>query len=97
MLPLKNLFTEIEIQKLASRSHFRLGKQMAEEWEIMFTKVNVFNIHADLKHKNTLHHTEISSTTKGLRWKCSCSAKKNYFCEHITAIGIKVLPKEEIT
>lgn len=93
MLPIKHLITEEEVEKLASRSHLRLGRQMSEDWNISYTKTNVFNIHADLKHKNTLEQVEISSTSKGLRWKCTCSNRKNYFCEHVVAVALKALPK----
>ncbi|GAC1413176.1 MAG: hypothetical protein NVSMB66_4440 [Candidatus Doudnabacteria bacterium] len=83
------------LKKMASRSHFRYGKDLAKNGSIKITKQNTFNILAEIKlpSGNKTVQTEINSTTKGLRWKCSCSNKKNYFCEHCIALGLFSQPQ----
>lgn len=89
MLPIKSLLTPEEIKKLASRSHYRYGEQMSEDANITWTKENNFNIHATVKQGNKAgHDVELMSTTKGFRYKCTCTNKKDLFCEHCTAVAI---------
>jgi len=89
MLQLKVILTPDEIEKLASRSNFRYGKNLAEDSKIRVIKSNTFNLIAELKHGNSKPQTvELTSTTKGFRWKCTCTAKKDYFCEHCVAVGL---------
>jgi hypothetical protein len=83
------------LKTLASRSNYRYGQEIARDDEIKITKSNTFNILAEIKpfgKQTTI--TELHSTTKGLRWKCSCTNKKSYFCEHCVAIGILLSVKE---
>jgi uncharacterized Zn finger protein len=88
MLPLKL------IEQLASRSNYRFGKNIAEDGEIKITKENTFNRIATVKRKNASPQTvELMSTSKGLRYKCSCSAKKDNFCEHCVALALYLQPK----
>lgn len=95
MQSILSFLTTENLKELASRSHFRYGQDLAENSEIKITKQNTFNILADIKlpKNNKILKTELNSTTKGLRWKCSCSNKKNYFCEHCVALGIYSQPK----
>ncbi len=87
--PIKAFLTEYAINKLASRSNFRYGKQIAENGEVTFPKRNMFNITAEVKlrDKETQTVTFVSSS-KGFRYKCSCTNKKDFFCEHCVAAGI---------
>jgi uncharacterized Zn finger protein len=89
MLPLASFITPEKLEELASRSHFRYGKQIAEEGEIEFTKTNTFNAVATVKHQNSQKRTvSLMSTTKGFRWKCTCTSKKGIFCQHCVAVGL---------
>jgi uncharacterized Zn finger protein len=89
MKPLRNLLTEEQIEELASRSNFRYGKSLLDDGGITVIKSNVFNLIAEIKQGEHLVRTvKLESTPKGLRWKCSCTSKKNFFCEHCVAIGL---------
>ncbi len=89
MLPLKSLITAEQIKDLASRSNYRYGEKLSQDAEIVINKENTFNIWAAIKLGNkTAHEVELQSTTKGFRWKCSCTSKKDYFCEHCTAVAL---------
>jgi uncharacterized Zn finger protein len=90
MLPIKSFITPEKLEELASRSNFRYGTQIAEDGEIDFTKTNTFNLIATVKHKNSQARTvHLMSTTKGFRWKCTCTSKKGMFCEHCVAVGLR--------
>jgi uncharacterized Zn finger protein len=92
MQPVKSLITEEELEQLASRSNFRYGQKIAEEGDITFTKVNTFNLFADVKHHNgEKRSVEIMSTPKGLRWRCTCTSRKDLFCKHLVAVGLKAV------
>lgn len=89
MLPLSSFITPEKLEELASRSHFRYGMQIAEEGEIKISKRNTFNVIATVKHGSHQTRTvSLMSTTKGFRWKCSCSSKKGFFCQHCAAVGL---------
>lgn len=96
MKQLKEIITIQELEQQASRSNFRYGKQIAKDSEIKTTKVNTFNHHAEIKMKSGQPvHVSLMSTTKGLRWKCDCTNKKEYFCEHCVALGLFMIGPAE--
>lgn len=96
MKPVRTLINAKQIEELASRSNFRYGKTLVKDEAFKITKENAYNIHALVKHSSKLEYlTEFSSTSKGFRWKCSCNAKKDYFCEHCAGLGI-LLTSEKI-
>ncbi len=89
MQPLKSFLTEEQIEKLASRSNFRYGKSIAEDGEFTVLKTNTFNLIVKVKQGSHESRTvTLESTHKGFRWKCTCSSKKNFFCEHAAAVGL---------
>ncbi len=95
MKPINILVSIDQLQILASRSNFRLGKAIAEDGEIAFDKSNTFNLIAKVKYKNgEVRTAQLESTPKGLRWKCSCTNRKGIFCEHCVALGIALQEKE---
>ena len=80
------------IEELASRSNLRYGKQMVERGEITIDQPNVFNLTAKVEF--SAHETrtvEFHTTPKGLRWKCTCSNKKNFFCNHCVAVALTMV------
>jgi uncharacterized Zn finger protein len=89
MKPVKEYLTEEQLEDLASRSMFRYGKGIAKDGEFTEIKKNTFNIITQVKQgsheKRTVH---LESTPKGFRWKCTCSSKKNFFCQHCVAVGL---------
>jgi hypothetical protein len=92
MKPLREYITEQELEDLASRSNFRYGKSIAENSEFEVLKSNTFNLIVKVKHGN--HETRtvhLESTPKGFRWKCSCTSKKGYFCQHAVAAGLSTI------
>lgn len=92
VLPLASILPNEEIEKMASRSNLRFGKQMAEKAKILFSMNNEFHITATVEHKNAAIQTvDLLSTNKGLHFKCSCTNKKNIFCEHCTAVALKMV------
>ncbi len=96
MKPIISLINAEQLEALSSRSNFRYGKKIAEDGTINFTKTNTFNFIADVTYKNGEHTTvELMSTSKGFRWKCSCTAKKDLFCKHCVAAGFKALTPTE--
>jgi uncharacterized Zn finger protein len=95
MEPIATFITPENLEKLASRSNFRYGKQIAEDGEVNFTKVNRFNLEARVKHGNhEARGVKIESTVKGLRWKCTCTSKKGFFCQHCVAVGLAANPEK---
>lgn len=96
MTPLKYILTLEQLEDLASRSNFRYGKAMAKDAEITPVESNTFNMIATIKHGTHQKRTVIlESTPKGLRWKCTCSSKKNFFCQHCTAVGLWLVSQGE--
>ncbi len=93
MKPVKTLITPELLEDLATRSNLRYGKAIAEDGEIQFTnKTNTFNLVADVKNGNKEKRTvHLMSTTKGFRWKCTCSNKKDLFCQHCVAVGFAAI------
>lgn len=67
---------------------------MVKDDSIAITKKNLFNIVAEVDYK-TKQTVTFSSTSKGFRFKCSCSNKKDFFCEHCTAVALFISPKKE--
>lgn len=97
MLPVKSFITMDKLQRLASRSNFRYGQELVKESGIKITDQNTFNIVAEVaRGKHASETVELRSTTKGFRFTCTCSSRKNNFCEHCTAVGLfMVQPPEE--
>jgi uncharacterized Zn finger protein len=96
MKPILSIISVEQLEDLASRSHFRYGKEIAEDGEITFIKTNAFNLIAKVKYKNSQARTvELMSTSKGFRFKCTCSNKKDNFCQHCVAVGLAAIPKEQ--
>ena len=89
MKPVKEYLTEANLEDLASRSNYRYGKAIAADGIFTPEKINTFNIIAKVKqgtHQTRTVHLE--STSKGFRFKCTCSNKKNFFCQHCVAVGL---------
>ena len=92
MKPLTSLITLEEIQKLASRSNFRLGKAIAKSGVFGVEKINMYGQIVSVSHKQGQTRTvHVESTPKGLRWKCACSSRKDLFCQHCVALGLHIL------
>ncbi len=92
--PLLSLITEKEIERLASRSHLRFGKQLLKDGVIQITNSNMFRRVATVKYKNNpLQTVEFLSDSKGLHYKCSCTNKKHFFCEHCAAVALSEASK----
>ena len=97
MKPVTSLLTTDLIEDLASRSHMRYGKLIAEDGKITITKQNAFNIIATIENSNKkAQTTELTSTSKGFRWKCSCTNRKDTFCEHAVALALFVTHKDDL-
>ncbi len=89
MKPIRSLLTIETITDLASRSNLRYGKQMAEDGDVKITDENNYNVTASVKHgENQGRTVNLMSTTKGFRWKCTCTSKKDLFCNHCVAVAI---------
>ena len=89
MKPIQILITTELIAELASRSNLRLGKAIAEDGKFEVEKTNTYGITARISHKSGQSRTvHLESTPKGLRWKCTCSSRKDLFCQHCVALGL---------
>lgn len=96
MKPVKTLVNLEVVSELASRSNFRLGKAMAEDGQFKIEKSNPFVEEVKLSYKNgQVRDIRVESTSKGLKWKCSCSSRKDLFCEHCVALGLYIIAKNE--
>jgi hypothetical protein len=94
MKPVKTLITEEEITKLASRSNFRLGKAIFKDGKFQVEKSNPYVEEVKLSYKNgEAVSVRVESTSKGLRWKCSCNSRKDLFCQHCIALGLYIIEK----
>jgi len=92
-IPILDLLTEKDVEKLASRSHLRFGKQIIKNGTITITNSNMFRRIAVVKYKNNpLQTVEFLSDNKGLHYKCSCTNKKHFFCEHCAAVALSLMP-----
>ncbi len=95
MQPLISLISPEEIERLASRSNFRYGKELARDASMTVEKENRFNRIVRLKHgKGPDRTVELMSTTKGFRWKCTCTNRKDVFCEHVVAVCLDRQPRD---
>jgi uncharacterized Zn finger protein len=93
MKPIKSFLTEEQIENLASRSNFRYGKSMADDG-VTITRSNSFNVEAKVKYgEGEGRKVELSSTTKGFRWKCTCTSRKDLFCKHCVAVALHASKK----
>jgi len=92
MQTINSLVTLQNLEDLASRSNFRAGKAIAEDAEISFEKKNSFNVIAKIKYSGGEGRTvQMSSTPKGLKWKCTCTNRKNIFCKHCVAACLAII------
>lgn len=92
MKPILEIITESTVTDLASRSNLRFGKTLLKNEHVKIVKQNTFNIDGKVQHsKSQEYDTWLGSTSKGLRWKCSCTSKKEYFCEHCVALSLKLI------
>lgn len=92
MKPLTQLLTLELIEGLSTRSNLRAGKEIAREGGITPEKTNTFNLIAQVQFRGGETRTvELMSTSKGFRWKCTCSSRKTLFCKHCTAASIALI------
>lgn len=95
MKPVKNLVTFELLEELASRSNFRYGRDIVKSGTITMDTVNAFHVVARVAfHGGQTRTVDVLSTPKGLRFKCTCTARKDLFCNHCVAVGLTLLPKE---
>lgn len=88
-LPLLSLVTPDKLAILATRSNYRFGQEIARDGSVTVTDANTFNLKATVKYKNGAAETTLLQTTsKGLRWKCSCTGRKDLFCKHCVAAAL---------
>ena len=96
MKSLESLLSEDEIQLLATRSNFRYGKEILKDGTFTILKENRFNFELTIQYRNhQTRTTELQSTVKGLRYKCTCSNKKEFFCNHCVAAALYLHQKNE--
>jgi uncharacterized Zn finger protein len=94
MKPVTTLINLEEITGQASRSNLRLGKAIAEDGKFVLEKSNTYMQLVQVSHKGGQTRTvRVEATPKGLRWKCTCSARKDLFCEHCVALGLHIIAK----
>jgi len=94
MKPLKALLNVDMLEDLATRSNFRYGKQMAEDGDVEVLESNAFNLKAKVQHGEKQGRTvELMSTSRGFRHHCTCSARKDLFCQHRVAVGLAAIER----
>lgn len=93
MKAVKELVTRELLKEWASRSHFRYGQDIAKNGTITFDTVNAFHVVAKVAFRGGQTRTvDVLSTPKGLRFKCTCTSRKDLFCNHCVAVGLTLLP-----
>ena len=96
MKRLIQLLEDTDLAGLASRSHLRLGKEMADAGAIEQVQSGPFIAQAVVAFRNAQNRTvRFDATPKGLRFKCSCSARKNNFCSHLVAVALVLRTRAE--
>lgn len=94
MKPVKNLISLELLKELASRSNFRYGQDIAENGTITYDMENAFHVIAHVVFRGGQARTvDVLSTPKGLRFKCTCTSRKDLFCNHCVAVGLSLLPE----
>ncbi len=93
MKPVKDLITFELLKELASRSNFRYGQDIAKNGIITYDMENAFHVVARVVFRGGQTRTvDVLSTPKGLRFKCTCTSRKDLFCNHCVAVGLSLLP-----
>ena len=96
MKPVTSLLSLEGLKVLGSRSNFRYGQDIYKNGKIIFDTSNAFHIVAQVKYGNKeIRAVDFLSTPKGLRTKCSCTARKDLFCEHCVAVGLAIVTPQE--
>lgn len=96
MKPVKSILTEELLKHLASRSNFRYGKDIFQNGTIVHDIENAFHIVARVSFRaGQSRIVDILSTPKGLRFKCTCTSRKDLFCNHCVAVGLSLLSPPE--
>jgi uncharacterized Zn finger protein len=89
MKTIKSLLTLEEIEDLASRSNLRYGEKIVKDGDVKIIEQNTFNVVAHVQHAQGQKRTvKLESTPKGFRWKCTCSNRKDLFCQHVVATAL---------
>lgn len=79
------------LKNLASRSNFRYGKDINKNGHITFTQDDVLHMVAKVEFRNSQTRTvDVLSTSKGIKWKCTCTSRKDLFCKHCVAVGLTI-------
>lgn len=95
MQPIQTEVTEELLKDLASRSNFRLGKDIAKNGLVSFSQTDVLHMVARVEFRNSQTRTvDVLSTPKGIKWKCTCSSRKDLFCQHCVAVGLIICQGE---
>lgn len=94
MKPVHELLTEYVVKDLASRSNLRYGQDIVKNGQVIFEKANAFHQVAKVSFRNGETRTvDLLSTPKGLRYKCTCTSRKDLFCKHMVAAGLSLSAK----
>ena len=98
MKKLSELLRVVHVDELASRSHSRLGKEMALDDAVAVQERGPFLLRATVGFRNgQVYMVRIDATSKGLRYACSCSSRKGNFCAHLAAVVLVLQRQDEST
>lgn len=97
MKKLPELIRLVRVGELASRSHGRLGAEMADDDAVTVQERGPFLLRATVAFRNgQAYVVRIDATSKGLRYACSCSSRKGNFCAHVTAVVLVLQRQDEV-
>lgn len=97
MKKLHELLPDLDVNALASRSHGRLGKQMASAGAVAVQERGPFMLEARVSFRNGQVQTvRFDATSKGLRYSCSCTARKGNFCSHLAAATLFLQAEDSV-
>lgn len=89
MQTVARLVEPAKLQARASVDDFKQGQAIVAGSGVMLELTNPLKVTAKVTSPGgTIQHTELTSTPKGLYWKCTCQSPA--FCSHLVATALVV-------
>lgn len=86
---LADLVDDAVLRALATPSNLRLGREIVARGEVEFVDFGRFRVVARVGG-GQWRTFELKSMPAGLRWKCTCTGRRERLCKHGVATGLAV-------
>ena len=84
-----DLTDEDFLLRLSSSSNFRLGLEIAETGGVELVEFGPLKVVVEVTPPGGVKRiVTLTSTSEGLKWKCTCTSREDLFCKHSVAAGI---------